>query len=149
MAAPADEGSLIRIFALGDGTRRFPYGLCERHKIVVGRWGRTELTVVADKIPAAGGREAAGMRLAEVIRVRLSKRRERADDSRRLRVDIRQRRDGLPGTSVARASPWGPHGGTVSLHEPLPCAVGPRHAVLPIERSIGEPAAVRDRPAVR
>ena len=133
MAAPADEGCLIWIFALGDGTRRFAHGLCERHEIVVCRWGRTELAVVADKVPAAGGRQAAGMGLAEVIRVRLGKRRERADDSRRLRVDIRQRRDGLPGTSVARASPWGPHGGTVSLHRPLPYAVGPRHAVADID----------------
>jgi hypothetical protein len=133
VAAPADERRLVGIFALGDGTRRLPHSLCERHKIVVGRWGRTELTVVADEVPAAGGRQATGVGLAEVIRMRLGKRRERADDSRRLRVDIRQRRDGLPGTSVARASPWGPHGGTVSLHGPLPCAVGPRHAVLPDE----------------
>lgn len=135
MAAPADERRSIWIFALGDGTRRLSHGLRERHEIVVGRWGRTELTVVADQVPAAGGSQAAGMGLAEVIGMRLGKRRERADDSRRLRVDIRQRRDGLPGTSVARASPWGPHGGTVSLHGPLPCAVGPRHAVLPNERS--------------
>ena len=133
VAAPADEGCLIWIFALGDGTRRFPYSLCERHEVVVGRWGRTELTVVADQIPAARGRQAAGVGLAEVVGVRLGKRRERADNRRRLRVDIRQRRDGLPGTSVARASPWGPHGGTVSLHRPLPCAVGPRHAVVDID----------------
>jgi hypothetical protein len=77
------------------------------------------------------------MGFAEVVGVRLSKRRERADNRGRLRVDIRQRRDGLPGASVARASPWGPHGGTVSLHGPLPCAVGPRHAVLPNARSPG------------
>src|SRR5690349_21877627 len=133
VAAPADERGLIWIFALGDGTRRLAHGLCERHKIVVGRWGRTELTVVANEVPAAGGGQAAGMGLAEVVGVRLGKRRERADHRSRLRVDIRQRRDGLPGTSVARASPWGPHGGTVSLHGPLPSAVGPRHAVLPTE----------------
>jgi hypothetical protein len=67
VAAPADERRLIWIFALGDGTRRLSHCLCERHKIVVGRWGRTELTVVADKIPAAGGRQAAGVGLAEVV----------------------------------------------------------------------------------
>ena len=71
MAAPADEGRLIWIFALGDGTRRLPDGLCERHEIVVARWGRTELTVVADEIPAAGGGQAAGMGFAEVVGVRL------------------------------------------------------------------------------
>jgi hypothetical protein len=64
MAAPADERRLIWIFALGDGTRRLSNSLCEGHKIVVGRWGRTKLTVVADEVPAAGGSQATGVGLA-------------------------------------------------------------------------------------
>ena len=133
MAAPADERRLVRILTLGDRARRFAHRLRERQKIVAGRRGRAELTVVAHQIPAPGRGQSAGMGLAEVVRVGLGKRRKRADDRRRLRVDIRQRRDGLSGTSVARASPWGPHGGTVSLHGPLPYAVGPRHAVADID----------------
>jgi len=67
VAAPADERGLIWIFALGDGTRRLSDSLCERHQVVVGHWGRTELTVVADQIPTAGSGQAAGMGLAEVV----------------------------------------------------------------------------------
>lgn len=128
MAAAADVG-LVGILSLGYRAGRLADRFGKRHQIVVARRGRAELAVVAHQVPAAGRREAAGMGLAEVIGVRLGKRGQRTDDRSRLRVDIRQRRDGVSGTSVARASPWGPHGGTVSLHRPNPRFVAARHAV--------------------
>ena len=72
--------------------------------------------------PAPGGRKAAGVGLAKVVRVRLGERGQRPDDGRRLVVNVGQRGDGRPGTAVAGAAPWRPHGGTLS---PLP-AVRPR-----------------------
>ena len=128
MAATPDEG-MLDLVARRHRPGCLAHRVGEGNQVIVARRGRTELAVVADQIPPPRCGQPAGMRLAEVVRVRLGERRQWTDDRGRLCVDIRQRRDGLSGASVARASPWGPHGGTVSPRCPYLCAVGARHAV--------------------
>jgi hypothetical protein len=74
------------VVLLRAGRRRRAGGLADRlgqrDQIVRGRrrWG--ELTVVANQLPAAGGGEAASVRFAQVVRVRLGEGREGADHGR-------------------------------------------------------------------
>lgn len=136
------------------GPGRLTYRLGEGDEVVGAgrRW--LELTLMPYDLPASGGGEATGVRLAEVVGVRLGEGRERAHYGCRLVIDIRQRGYGLTGAAVAGATPWGPHGGTVS---PLP-ASDPRLAVRhagsrdhnlrrgsqpSAESGVGEPAVVR------
>ena len=67
MPAAAEVGLLIAVVSLGGGTGSLANCLREGHQVVVGRRGRAELAVVADQIPAARGREPAGVGLAEVV----------------------------------------------------------------------------------
>src|SRR6185295_18542233 len=88
----------------------------EGDQVVGGRGRGREIAVVPDELPASGGGEAARVRLAEVVRVRLGERRQGADDGGRIAVDVGQCGDRLSGTAVPGAAPWGPHGGTLSPH---------------------------------
>ena len=117
MAAP--PGLMTREVVVFVGARRwgraagFADGVGQGDQVVGrGGWGR-EVTVVADQVPASGGGEAAGVRLAEVVRVRLREGGQRADHGGGIAVHISQRGYRLPGTAIAGAAPWGPHGGTL------------------------------------
>src|SRR4051794_25421396 len=86
------------------GTGGLAYGVGQRDQVVGGgRWGR-EVTVVTDQVPASGGGEAAGVRLAEVVRVGFGERGERTDDGSGIAVDVGQRGDRLSGAAVAGAA---------------------------------------------
>src|SRR6185295_16452878 len=100
----------------------------EGDQVVGGRGRGREIAVVPDEIPASGGGEAARVRLAEVVRVRLGERRQGADDGGRIAVDVGQCGDRLSGTAVPGAAPWGPHGGTLSPRGLAWGAMPPRHA---------------------
>jgi hypothetical protein len=76
------------------------------YQVVGGGWGWGEVAVVADQVPASGGGEAAGVGFAQVVRVGLGERRQGADDSRRVAVDVGQSGDRLSGTAVPGAAPW-------------------------------------------
>jgi hypothetical protein len=92
--------------ARGDRPGGFTDGLGERDQVVGGGgWGR-EVAVVPDELPASGGGEAAGVRLAQVVRVGFGERRERAHDGRGIAVDVGQGGDRLSGTAVPGAAPW-------------------------------------------
>ena len=74
---------------------------------VVGGWGRgCEISVVANQVPASGGGEAAGVRLAQVVRVGFGERGERAHDGGGIVVNVGQSGDRLSGTAVPGAAPW-------------------------------------------
>jgi hypothetical protein len=89
-----------------EGASRLPDGLGQRDQIVRrGGWG-CEVAVVADQFPASRGGEAAGVRLAQVVRVGFGERGEGADDRRGVAVDVGQRGDRLSGTAVPGATPW-------------------------------------------
>jgi hypothetical protein len=72
-----DRGKLLR---LRRRTRRLPYRLGERNKIInaVGSW--IELTIVAYEVPAPRCGQAPGVLLTQVVRVRFGERRQRPND---------------------------------------------------------------------
>lgn len=84
----------------------FTYGVGQGNQVVRGgrRW--LELAVVADQFPAAGGGEAAGVRLAQVVGMGLGVGGKGTHDRGRLRIHVRQRRDRQPGAAIAGAAPW-------------------------------------------
>jgi len=88
------------------GPGRLAYGLGKGDQIVGGGWRGRELAVVADQVPATRGGEAAGVRFAQVVRVRLGERRERTDDGGGVAVDVRESGDRRSGTAVPGATPW-------------------------------------------
>jgi hypothetical protein len=104
--------------------------LGERDQIVVGRRRGTVFAFVPDQVPAPRRGQAPGVRFAQVIGVWLGECRERTDNCGRFGINVRQRRNGLSGASVARASTWGPHGRTVSSRGPEPNPEASRHAVV-------------------
>jgi hypothetical protein len=84
-----------RLFALPRcGPGGLAYGLGQRHEIV--RAGRRvlELAFVPDQIPTPRSGKAAGVTLAEVVRVRFGVRGEGADNGGRISIDICQCCDG-------------------------------------------------------
>lgn len=107
-AATQVLGRVQRLLLLAGRGRpgRLPDRLGEGDQIVRGRRRRAELALMPDQLPAPGRRQGAGMSLAEVIRVRLGKRRKRADNRGRVGVDVGQRGDGLAGTAVPGTTPW-------------------------------------------
>jgi hypothetical protein len=82
------------------------HGLGQGDQIVGRRRRGRELAVVPHQLPPTGGGQAAGMLLAQVVRVRLGKCRQRPHNSRAVVVDIGQRGDGLAGAAVSGAAPW-------------------------------------------
>lgn len=94
--------------------RRLTHRFGKRHQIVSRGRGRLELTVEADKLPAPGRGQAAGMRLAQIICMWLGVDGQRTDYGGGIRIDIGQRGDRLPGTAIAGTTPWRPHGVTLS-----------------------------------
>jgi hypothetical protein len=87
-------------------TSRFPHRVGQGDQIIGGGRRRGEITVMPHEFPASGGGEAAGVRLAEVVRVGLGERREGADDGGRIAVDVGQCGNRLSGTAVPGAAPW-------------------------------------------
>src|SRR5262245_58699597 len=97
VATPADRGT-GRCAALvppgtGHRARRLTYRLGEGDEVVAGGWRGLVLAVVPHEIPAAGRGQAAGVLLAQVVRVGLGERGQRTDDRGGLGVDVRQCRD--------------------------------------------------------
>src|SRR6266511_1781902 len=90
----------------GNGPGRLPYRLGEGHQIVAARRWRYVVAVVAHQVPAARRGQAAGVLLAQVVRVRLGEGRERADHRRGVGVDIGQRGDSRLRATVAGTTPW-------------------------------------------
>src|SRR5512138_3935248 len=115
-AAGLVAGEVLLVGAGRRGRRAggLAHGVGQGDQVVGGGGRRREIAVVAHELPASGGGEAAGMRLAQVVRVRLGERRQGADDGGRIAVDVGQCGDRLSGTAVPGAAPWGPHGGTLS-----------------------------------
>jgi hypothetical protein len=94
---------------------------------------RIEFALVPNEIPATRRGQAAGVLLAEIVRMRLGECGERSDDGGGVCVDIRQRRHSQPGAAVARAAPWRPHRRTVS----------PAGAGRPLRHAANRPRPVR------
>ena len=109
-----DCGKLLR---LRRRTRRLPYGLGERDKIINAVGGWVELTIVAYEIPAPRCGQAPGVLLTQVVRVRLGERCERPNDGGGLGVDVRKCRNCQSRAAVTRATPWGSHRRTLSPRE--------------------------------
>jgi hypothetical protein len=61
---------------------RLTDGVGQGDQVVGGGRGRGEIAVVTNQIPASGGGEAAGVGLAQVVRVRLGERCQGADNRR-------------------------------------------------------------------
>ena len=69
MPAPTDglaEVERLLLAAAGRATR-FPYRVGQRHQVVARRRGWFELAIVAHDVPAAGGGEAEGVLLTEIV----------------------------------------------------------------------------------
>jgi hypothetical protein len=100
VAAPSDLArrpaghTAGRLLHAGGGASGLPNRLGQGDQVVRARYGCLELTEVADELPAAGRREAAGVAVAEVVRVGFGIGGQRADDGGGVRVDVRQGGDG-------------------------------------------------------
>jgi hypothetical protein len=89
-----------------NGPSSLPNGVGQGHQVVRGGRRGLELPVVTDQFPTAGGGEAAGVRLAQIVGMGLGVRSQWPHDRGRLRIHVRQRRDRQPGAAVAGAAPW-------------------------------------------
>ena len=76
------------------GAGRLPHRLGQGDQVVGARRRRLELALVPDQVPAARGGQAAGVRLAQVVGVRLGERGQGADHGGRVGIDIGQCGDG-------------------------------------------------------
>jgi hypothetical protein len=106
MRPPTKAGSFREVALPLNGTSRLTYGVGQCDQVVRGGGWGFELAVVADQFPAAGGGEAAGVRLAQVVGMGLGVGSEGPHNRGRLRIHVRQRRDRQPGAGVAGAAPW-------------------------------------------
>jgi hypothetical protein len=100
------RGVVVVIRARSDRTGGFADGLGESDQVVGGGGWGCEVAVVADELPASGGGEAACVRLAQVVGVRLGEGGEGTHYGRGIAVDVGQRGDRLSGTAVPGATPW-------------------------------------------
>jgi hypothetical protein len=85
---------------------RLTDGVGQGDQVVGGGRGWGEIAVVPHEFPASGGGEAAGVRLAEVVRVGFGEGCQGPDNRRGVAVDVGQRGDSLSGTAVPGATPW-------------------------------------------
>jgi hypothetical protein len=97
-------GALLQ--ARRNGTGGLAYRFRERDQVVRTRRRGLELPLVPNHLPTAWRGQVAGVRLAQVVRVRFGESRERTYHGRRLVIDIGQRGDGLSGAAVTGATPW-------------------------------------------
>ena len=88
------------------GSSRLAHSIGEGDQVIRGGRGRCEIAVVPHELPASRGGEAASVRLAQVVGVRLRERREGSDDGRGVAVDVGQSGNRLSGTAVPGAAPW-------------------------------------------
>jgi hypothetical protein len=88
------------------GSSRFADRVGEGDQVIGSGRRRCEIAVVPHEFPASGGGEAAGVRLAQVVRMGLGKRRQGSDDGRGIAVDVGQSGNRLSGTAVPGAAPW-------------------------------------------
>ena len=106
MRPPTQTGRLRIVTLPLHRTSRLADGVGQGDQVIRGGGWWFELAVVADQFPAAGGGEAAGVRLAQVVGMGLGVRSQWPHDRGRLRIHVRQRRDRQPGAAVAGAAPW-------------------------------------------
>lgn len=92
--------------------RGLPDGVGQRFEII--RTGRGTVRRQPHHLPAAGGGQSLGVFGAQVITVWLRVRRQRAENSGRVGVYVREREDGRLTASGAGTAADGAHGGTVS-----------------------------------
>lgn len=78
-----------------DGPGGLANGVGERLEVVVRRLRRLRVGSEPEHLPAPRGRESFGVEAAQVVAVRLGVDRERAENGRPVRVDVRQGGDGL------------------------------------------------------
>lgn len=109
MAAPTDvvlaDTRFLRL-VLCRRARGLPDRLSQSDKIIIRRGRGAEVAVVAHEFPPPRSRQPNRVVLTQVVGMWLGKGRQRADDRRRLSVDIGQRRDRRPMAAVTRASTW-------------------------------------------
>ncbi len=116
MASPGDlhgvrrTGDTARFRDALPGARRLAHGVGQGFQVVAARAGGRRTVEEPDDLPAPRGGEPLGVLGAQVVAVRLGVGRQRAEDRRRIGVDVRQRRDGGTAAGGARTATYRTHG---------------------------------------
>lgn len=116
------------------GAWPLPDRVGQRLQVVAAGAGRARTVGEPDDLPAARGGEALGVLGAQVVAVGFGVGRERSEYRGRVRVDVRQRRDGGTAASGARTATYRAH--DVGRYRTLERAATTLHQVTPPCRGV-------------